>query len=63
MQKLKSDGERGKIYTNNVLLLMEEPIHTFFKYYYIPSIDKLTFRLPCVHVLGEKNVEKQEKLN
>ena len=34
----KSDGERGEIYKNKGLALIEKPIHKFPKYYYIPAI-------------------------
>ena len=32
---------------------IEEPIHNFHKYYYIPTIDRLVFHLAHVHILGK----------
>ena len=51
--QLKSADERGQIYKNKGLALIEETIHKFLKYYYITVIKKLTFSLSHVQILGK----------
>ena len=58
MQKKNSDEERGNIYTNKALALIEEPMHKFLKDYWITAIEKPDFHLEHAQIL-EKKLEQQ----
>ena len=51
--KLNSDVEKWKIYTNKVLAFIEETIYKFIKYYYIPEIEKIAFHLAHIQIIGK----------
>ena len=48
-----------KIHINKGLASIEKPIHEFIKENYITAIEKLTFHLERVYILGKFNVEQQ----
>ena len=47
-----SSDESSKIYTRKELVMMETTICDFNTSFYIPSIQRLPFYLPNVHILG-----------
>ena len=50
-----SSDEFGKLYTIKELVMTETTISDFNISFYIPSIQKLAFRLTHVHILGKNN--------
>ena len=51
MWYIKDNGNR-KIFIANVFVLHEEVIDVFHEKNYIPTIEKLSFNLACVRILG-----------
>ena len=41
-----------KIYTRKELVMMETTISNFHKSFFIPAIQKFSFHIPCVQILG-----------
>ena len=53
-----SSDESTKIYTRKELVIMETTIYHFHTSLYIPAIQKLTFHLPQVRILGTNHCDE-----
>ena len=49
---ISSPYELTKIYTRKQIVMTETTVYDFYTSFYIPSIEKLAFNLPPVHIIG-----------
>ena len=54
-QQYTPSGQSTKIYTRKELVMMETPISNFHTSFYIPSIQRLAFRITHVQILVTNN--------
>ena len=51
----------GKLYTQKELALLENLISEFHNKFYIPEIQKLTFNLPHISIIGTHHCSKEHR--